>query len=351
MSKGPFQELFKDGQGEVWKLSENAPQVLIDAIKRGEEKLADVEEDITIEPVGDCEGHPRNYGDKLAIINVEQGTLFFIVEENEFQLFSVGVSTNGPLEGKQVSDALEQFTEGMEYTPEELTSSYEKATSLRSIRQSFEFVTANGASLQDSIDNLKGLLVNAEENRDQVYKEAKTVETQLHNFLSSVYTFEQTVDSSLKTLGLAREMKHHLQKYEDSVSTATGLRHCIQHRTALRIQWIAQYSHEIAGYDFLVGIPLSQVHREEIYNDTIYHDASGESYTPLEYFYGDLKERTISINRLTTEVLDATENTYKNLKSEMRDDPEIDPDRAKSWHILSSFDFSNGSENTSLRRS
>lgn len=346
MPKGRFSSLFKNMEGGEWELATDAPDVIEHTVDKLEKDLNSGE---TSEPLfNDFSNANRdwNYEGRIAVINISQATIFFDEKDGTFELLAIAVSEDGPLNADQVSAALDNRFDRRETTPAETVESKSKSDSLRSIRQSYEFITGNTEAFLEECDSLKRLLRSPKENREEIYdKQAPKVERELHNLLSSVWTFQETIDASLKDLDIAGEYNPLLQKYQDKISAATGLRHCIQHGLSLRINWLAHYSHEYGEYQFSIVVPLPQVDDEELY-DGKQKDAGGDSYSPPEYFYGDIERRVIDLEELTHLVENDSSELYQLLREELTGDFRADPSEAKKRHVLTSQEFFSDSESS-----
>ncbi|NGM69067.1 hypothetical protein G6M89_08595 [Natronolimnobius sp. AArcel1] len=340
MPSETFTDLFEETRGEKWKLAEDAPEIYWEAIESLEESLEDGNNRDIILSAFTEETRPLEYTGRISVINTTRATLFFDVDDEVFKPLSIGMTQGGPLNGDQVSSALNELYEKAEVTTAELLQSKSKSEALRSIKQSRDFIIGNVNSFLQECMELKQFLHTPKKNRDEIYeKQAPRVERELHNLLSSVWTFQETVDASLKKLEVSDEHKHYLQKYEDEISTATGLRHCIQHTLSIRINWIAQYSHSMDRYEFSIGVPLAQVHNDDLYDGVTYYDAGGDPHSPLEYFYGDINDRIINLEELADSIQKHSANLYESLKEELYGDSRVDPEKAKKHHVITCTEF------------
>lgn len=323
VTERPLEEIFEPAEDGMILLSEDIPDVLANAVEDATTAL-DRNTEYILRDVG-VERRALDYGaENLGIIETKSATLFCAKLEEGHHILSVGVSNAGPLTENQVEDVLWNLAREAKLTTEETLETTEASTALSSIRQAREFIAHNCREVSDEVANLELMLVPPVEHQESISNQADLVAAKFHNLLSSVYTFSETVDRSISRLGVARESKHHLQKYKDEVSTAIGIRHCIQHSIALQISWVAEYSHEKEIFLFSVGVPLSQVNEPNLYHNHPISDVSGEKHEPVDYYYGESSGYLIDIDNLSSIVETATNAAYKNLKSSLLDQ-DIEP--------------------------
>jgi hypothetical protein len=265
-------------------------------------------------------GAPRralDFGiEDLSVINAKSATLFAGKKDDDVKILAVGVSKYGPLNDDQITETLRKFGNDVDMTTDDLLKTKQSGDALKSIKQSKHFVISNSRTFLDKIAELELSLVDPKENRDEILDGLDDAEVQLHNLLSSVYTFTETVNQSLRNIDVLVESKHFLQKYEDSVSTAIGLRHCVQHNNTLEIYWVAKYSHQKEMFTHKLGIPLFDVNDPELYRGKV-SDASGKKYDPVEYYYGEVDEYLIDVKDLSRIIMSSTEKTYNLLKNQL----------------------------------
>lgn len=312
-----FDEIFEPTEDGKIKISKEAPELLKEAIKEAKKSLTE-DNDWTVRAVGE----PRRsieFGTKnLDVIETVDETLFTAETKEGEKILAVGVSHEGPLSKEQITDVFKRFGEEAKLTPEERWRSSEAGKAIDSLRQSKLFVTENTRRVQENIGKLMASLDNAVGNEEKIITQCEELELNLHNLLSSVYTFNQNIDSTLQEFDVIIEMKHHNQRYKDKVSTAIGLRHCVQHQITLRVHWIMRYSDEIGGMEYTIGVPLRFVNKNDIYTTTP-SDASGEKYEPTEYYYGDVDSYLICLESLTEEIEEATEDVYETIIRELEE--------------------------------
>lgn len=346
MPKWSLSSLFKNMEGGEWELAADAPDVIGHIVDELEKEIDSGETSELLFYDFSNANRDWDYEGRIAVINISRATIFFDEKDGTLELLAIAVSEDGPLNDDQVSAALDNQFDRRETTLAETVESKSKSDSLRSIQQSYEFITGNTEAFLEECDSLKQLLRSPKENREEIYDgQAPKVERELHNLLSSVWTFQETIDASLKDLDVAAEHKHLLQKYQDKISAATGLRHCIQHRLSLRINWLVRYSHEHEEYQFSIVVPLPQVDDEELYVGK-QKDAGGDSYSPPEYFYGDIDQRAIDLEELAHSVENDSSELYHSLREELSRDPRVDPSEAKKWHVLTSREFFSDGESS-----
>lgn len=317
VERGKVKDLFDPTPDGKIKLAEDVPSPIRNAIDSANDSLGFADEWV-IRTVGE----PRRSIDfgqgKIIPIKTKQATIFAVEIEDGMKILAVAVSQTGPLDKSQIKEVFLEFGRTADLTPEEKVDSDQVAESLRSIKQTKEFVIKNSQNLRDDINKIKILLESPEENERDIYKRCDMAELSLHNMLSSVYTYIETINTSLSTLDYLGELKHYIQHYEDDVSASIGLRHCIQHNITLQIQWQASYSAQKNHFEYTLGIPLHQVNREEFYKGNK-HDASGEEYEPCDYYYQSENSFLIDIEELSKKVEERTEDLYQDIKSELSD--------------------------------
>ncbi|WP_147302760.1 hypothetical protein [Haloferax sp. Atlit-19N] len=317
-------EIFEvDEANEVVYLSDDIPEELQAALHEARQDVKQGSE-FSVVDIGKYQ-RPLEYGaGKIRVLPTESASIFAREEDDgRIKMLSVGVSSSGRLSEFQVKQVLREMGRSAKLTPEEMSESRQFTLAIRSINQSKLFVNRNSQRLMRSVAKLQQELSELDEQDGSLNEIITTVEINLHNLLSSVYTFHETVKSSLKRLDIARGYTHYVQKYHDSVSTAIGLRHCIQHNFTLKVQWVGTYSHEYDMYDFNIIIPIAEVKDPDLYTSKRYADASGEKHQPIDYFYSDISGRNIDIEDLTVTIRRATENTYDSLLSELEDDERV----------------------------
>lgn len=339
MVQGPFEDLFEDATGEEWTLSDDAPDSIFDTIKYSKEVQKESSSEIVVQAVGAEERRPIDYAGRLAVINVEEATLFFRVEENIFYLISVAVSEDGNLDGKQVERVLSEMYNNIDLTASELSESVSTSDAIRAIKQSYEFLQRNCDRFLTTSRELRKLVDETPPKKEERFDKADKLETDLHNVLSSVYSFRENIDNSISELGVASDCKIHLQRFEDEVSIATGLRHVIQHQQTLKIRWVAKYQHKEQEYQYKIVVPLWAVDNSEFYYGSCY-DASGKKYEdPAEYYYRNVDTRLIDLDELVRKTSNAGKETYEELKQDLKSDLDVDPAKAKRTAIASSTEF------------
>lgn len=319
MIKTRFETIIEEGDGSVMEISEDAPDVLWNAIEDANSFLSDSHEPFVLRSVGEPRRALEFGAGEVAFLQTESATLFVVKLEDGIKILSVGVSRDGYLTEDQIEEALSQIGKDVKLTSDERLTTQSTSIALRSIRQSRDFLIKNYRELSDSIADLEELLIISSDNPEAITDQAKVIEKDLHNLLSSVYTFRETVDKSLKELEISARYKYLIQEFNDKVSTAIGLRHCIQHRMTLRVRWIGSYSHPTGFFDYTIGVPLSQVDDPDLYKGKP-SDATGERHPPTEYYYGGIDNRVIDIQSLNQNVRDSVEEVYQELKNELQDE-------------------------------
>jgi len=308
-------EIFEEREDGSITISEDAPSTLIEAIRDAEDAL-DSQTKFVLRDVGKTR-RALDFGvEDFTPIQTSEATLFASKIPEGVKILSVGVSNDGSLTQKQIEEVMGDLAQEAQLTTEETLKSTEASTALRSINQAKNFVIHNCVEVGDEASELILLLDCITEYEDEIPKQSRTVASKLHNLLSSVYTFTKTVDNGLKDLSVAGQTKHHLQKYEDTVSAAIGLRHCIQHNIALRVTWIARYSKEKEIFEYTIGIPLPEVNHMELYQGRP-RDASGDSHAPTDYYYGDESDYLIDIEDMADRIRDTTIEAYNNLRDDL----------------------------------
>lgn len=334
MRKARVDEIFEEGESGNIRISQEAPQVLLDAFYQAEDEV-ERGSDFAVVDIGKYQ-RPLEYGTgELRVVQASSATIFTRKEaDGRIKMISVGVSPDGPLSQDQIDRVLMDTGEEARLSPEEMAESKAFSVAIRSIKQSKVFVDTNSNRLLLSIAKLQQKLDEIVEDRESVREIAEEVEVDLHNVLSSVYTFHEAANSSLSNLGVSRKYRYLTHRYQDSIAPAIGLRHCVQHNTTLRVQWIGRYSHQSEMFDFDIGIPLEEVKKSELYTKSHYHDVSGEKYTPIEYFYSDIDGRAILLEDLLSTIQNATEETYQTLKSNLEQDDEVvNTNIEKLWKV------------------
>ena len=339
MVQGPFEDLFEDATGEEWTLSDDAPDSIFNTIDFAAEVQEESNSEIVVQAVGKEERRPIDYAGRLAVINVEEATLFFRVEENTFYVISVAVSEDGNLDGNQVERVLSEMYNNANLTASELSESVSTSEAIRAVKQSHQFLQRNCDRFLATSHELKNLVDETPPRKEERFDKADELEADLHNVLSSVYSFRENINNSISELGIASKCKIHLQRFEDEISVATGLRHVIQHRQTLKIRWVANYQHEEQEYQYKMGVPLWAVDNSEFYHGNCY-DASGKKYEdPAEYYYRNVDARLIDLDELVRKVSNTGKETYEELKQDLQSDLDIDPAKAKRSAIASSTEF------------
>lgn len=291
--------LFDEKPDGSFIISDDAPHPLQEAIEKAS-KQVNTSNNWAVCDVGK-ERDIAEFGEgQLRFVQSESCTLFTTLINNNFKILSVGVSTEGPLSDKQIAEAMENLSFNTDFSSIDVSKNITNSDALRSITHSYHYVNENSLDLLDSVAKIEELLINPKENREEIENHAKDCERDLHNVLSSVYTLTETVDNCFKDLGLSRKNKHLIQKYEDDISEAIGLRHCIQHRYSLKIYWVT--SGTTGEYiDYTVGIFVPDVADPDLYHSPC-RNHKGEKLDPVTYYYGDIDGRILSINNLANQI-------------------------------------------------
>jgi len=234
-------------------------------------------------------------------------------------VLAVGVSHNGPLTKDQINECMNKFAKDAQLTPEELAETETIKNSLRSVGQAKNIVSQNVTDLRDKIAKIELLLSSPKANKNEIKQTLDNAEVDLHNLLSSVYTFIETTNQCLRNLGVIVELKHHIQKYEDKNATAIGLRHCIQHNFTLKIVWTAKYVHDTGIFNYRVGVPLHEVKNEYLYDKNETSDAAGKKYIPTQYYYKNVDNYIIDIDEMAQTIQNSTNETYDKISDELGD--------------------------------
>lgn len=312
-----------DEANETVRVSQEAPEELQHAIQEARDNVVTGAE-FSVVDIGKFQ-RPLAYGSgEIRVFPVESASIFVREEpDSRIKMLSVGVSSNGPLTDDQVRKYLNEVGANARLTPVEMEESRRFSTAIRSLKQSRLFVDRNSSRLLLDIARLQEGLSMLGESDDELNGSLVPVEVGLHNLLSSVYTFHEAAKSSLSTLDVSREYRHHIQSYRDSVSTAIGLRHCVQHNITLKVHWVGKYSHDYEMFDFNIVIPIAEVIDPDLYDAPEYSDASGNKHCPVDYFYGGLSGRFIDLEQLAKTIRESTQNTYDQLKRELEDDDRV----------------------------
>lgn len=333
-----------DSEREEVRISSDAPAELRNAVLDAKEMVRGGAE-YWVEDIGKLQRPIEYGGGELRILQTESATIFSREEpDGRVKMVSVGVSSNGSLNDEQISLVLRDMGASARLTPEEMQESKNFAKAIRSIKQSKLFVIQNSKRISLSIARLTQVLSEINQGTGDLEEKTEAVETDLHNLLSSVYTYMETARNSLRTLDVLNEYNHHLQKYQDANSTAIGLRHCIQHNLTLKVHWVGRYNHEFDMFDFKVVIPLVEVNDPSLYTKEYYYDSSGNQHEPIEYFYSDISGRFIDLEALTDTIKNSSISTYDHLKSELEEDERVVNTNLERFEKISKYYISNFDE-------
>lgn len=303
--------LFDEKPDGNFIISDDAPAPLQEAIEKASKQVS-TSNSWAVCDVG-REKDIAEFGEgQLRFVQSESCTLFVTLIDSNFKILSVGVSTEGPLSDEQLAEAMENLSFNTEFSSADVSRSITNSDALRSISQSYHYVNQNSRNLLDSVAKIEELLIDPKENREEIENRAKDCERNLHNVLSSVYTLTETVDNCFKDLGLSRKNKHLIQKYEDDISEAIGLRHCIQHRYSLKIYWVT--SGTTSEYvDYTVGIYVPDVADPDLYHGPC-RNHKGEKLDPVSYYYGDVDGRVLSIRDLANQIKKRSDKFQENVE-------------------------------------
>lgn len=318
MIEAAVEDIFEpDSDGKI-KISNEAPDVLYEALQDAKSEL-DEQSEFVIRNIG-ASRRSIDFGiEELRPVQTNSGTFFVGKTEEGMKILAVALSDQGPLSKDQVQRALKKIGGSADLTTAEKVETQSAANSLRSIKQARYFVVYNSRELRDQMASVEVLLDKPRENFTDLDSALNDTEAILHNFLSSIYTFKETVEKSLSNIDMLKKSKIHIQRYEDKISVAIGLRHYIQHRSALRVQWLAKYSHQTGYFDYKIGIPLHVVDDSKYYRGKE-KDSSGKKYDPIRYYYDDVDEYLIDLENLSKTVEEETENTYAELKNHLQNE-------------------------------
>lgn len=316
MIKNRFGDIFQPTDDDRIRISDEAPQVLFDAIETAKQNLNE-ESEYVVRAVGG-ERRSLDFGiENLTTIQTKSATIFAGDIEEGTKVLAVGVSDEGALNKEQINQAIEKFAKDAKLSPEELAKAEKIKSSVRSISQAKTIVVQNSINLRDKLAEIEVLLSSPKENQNQIERALDDAELNLHNLLSSVYTFTETINQSLRNLDVLSELKHYIQKYRDKNATVIGLRHCIQHNFTLKIVWTAKYSHDTQIFNYRMGVPLHEVKNRELYTKQEVYDAAGESYSPTQYYYRDVDNFIIDIEDMALNIQNSTNETYKNITEDL----------------------------------
>jgi len=310
------EELFIEQNDGTYRLADDLPEPLEEAITRGEERVKNEQVPYVVEHIG-APHRPLDFGEGTPrVVLAQRASIFVSMLEEDVKFLSVGVSTEGGLSENQAQEALSQIGSSVDLSPDELVAEDQASVALNSLYQMKNVVQFNSRQLLDYIADLELLLDSPDENTEKIEQTCEKLEAALHNYLSSIYSFRENTDSTLKKLDLSRSHKHYIQKYEDEVSIAVGLRHSMQHNMALKVTWIGRYSHNSEMFDYTIGIPKFRVNNPDLYTQGIISDAGGDKHEPVDYYFGDIDSRFIDLE----EVVKATTQSSMSVFNQLRDE-------------------------------
>lgn len=318
MIETTFENVFEPAVDGTIRISDDAPEVLTEALQDAKSGL-DERSEFVIRNVGTSRRSIEFGIEELQPVQTNSGTIFIGKVEGGTKVLAVALSREGPLSEKQVKKALEKIAGDANLTATEKIETLSAVNSLRSMKQARYFVIYNSHQLRDRMASVEVLLDNPNENFDELDTTLNDVETILHNFLSSIYTFKETVEKCLSNMNMLRKSKIYIQRYEDKIAVAIGLRHYVQHRSALRVQWLARYSHQSGYFEYKIGIPLHEVNDSKYYQGE-QKDSSGKKYKPINYYYAGVDGYLINLEHLSKTVENETEEAYNSLKNHLQNE-------------------------------
>jgi len=338
-------KLFDNAEGEIWTLNRTAKRKIRPIINELENTRVNTDANIIIAlpetiPVPKLDG-------PIALINTTDCTLILTIEKEELiNVHSVIIGKKGRLTAEEANELNNHLDLDISPTTDDIRNWKKHVTEISTLNYSTKILNKNYKNYLEKRANIILALETDKTTSEELEKQYLDLMTSVHNLLSSTWTFQENVKSVLKSLDAIDRYNHYLQKYQDAISTATGLRHLIQHNIIFDVRWVSKYDYEDSELVYEFYVPLSDVKKERYYEGNQY-DVSGDKYEPVDYYYSEYK-KTIDIDKLFSDLNESTRDTYEKLASELEEDENIGPEVPEP---INYFDFTNSDNVETIRTS